>query len=757
MKRTHLMPNVEGPAAAFGCPGPVWLLRTSSGFVVQEQARPSLTISEAEIQASKLLEESFHQCSTGSRVALHQSAGHLRAWHAHAHGRGDSRSSSEDQLLDVVQAADYLNDPQTLDDASARLASQVFPTALKPPPPAHTHDAPAQAARSAAAAKVLEALPEHLAVLVLRAALRDIPPCVGRSMLSVSSVPFEERRALRMHAVMGLLPAPLQPLVVRAHDPAVDSAAALSLTHAGADAAAATARAAAQGLSTQLTALSLHATLKHEHMRARVGAGAQFTHEDVRAAVEAVSQPLGHLRYLESLTFCVVTQCRPLLCVHTLSDVLPRLTRLTHLNVSRSAGAGPGLRGLTRSLPALRTLRVLDLSRGSVDGNHQDKAQLQALGDALRALTMLSSLSLAQNKLEGWRWDALAPAAAALPLRRLDLEMCGLGDGFDLFSGVGAGVGAAFARLEEIVLSKNNFTLSAPEFLGRLPQLAHLAMTRLPLSVGAEEKLLQDLVANEALRLHVLKLGQCNSGPVALAALCCGLERWTTLRCVSLSWRRGEAAAALPEIAPWLAELPVLHELYLGYACMLNAAAVPESLGRLTGLTSLRMLWLQCGVEGARELACRLRELSGLRALEIWCNPGECEASGGEELAACMHALSHLTLLNLDSLMLEAAGAERLADCLACMSCLHELRLARNAITPNGAKALAPALRPLCVLRVLELSRNRLGDDGASVLATVLPTLTAMRQLGLGACGMSETGKAAVLRALPPCMQSVVV
>lgn len=607
--------------------------------------------------------------------------------------------------------------------------------------------------------QVLSALPGPLAVIVLRAALANMPPSIKRLTLSVSPVPFEEQRAMRMHAVMAALPGALQPLVLRAHDPAVDGAASLTLRHAGAPTAAAVARVAAAGLGTPLTALSLRASLKHPHMRERLGDGACFTHDDIRGAIGAVSEPLRHLQSLESLEFCVVNLCRPVLCVHTLAEVLPALTRLTHLDVGGSTVGGPGLRGLAQSLPALRMLRSLDLGRGGAEGagNQQDHAPLQALSGALRTLCALTSLSLAHNMLEGWRWEALAPGVAALPLRRLRLDMCGLRDGFDLFSGADGPRGSAFAELEDIDVSKNNFTLVAPELAGRLPRLTRLVMTRVPLSVGAEEQVLRDLLGNAAVKLEDLQLGQCNGAPGTVRMLCDALTRWTALRTVSLSWRRGEAAAALPEVAPCCAALPQLQELWLGYASMLVDAAVPEALGALTGLTSLRLLWMQCGVGGARALAGHLGALTRLCVLVVWCTAGECEAGSGEELASGMHALTALTHLSLDTVALGDAGTERLAEALACMSGMRELRLPRNMIAPAGATALAASLHATPALSVLELTRNRLGDLGAAALRGVLPRMARLRQLGLGGCDVSEDGKTAILRAVPGSVQSIVV
>lgn len=604
--------------------------------------------------------------------------------------------------------------------------------------------------------QAVDALPEHIALLTLRAALAAVPPSFTKWALAVSAVPHAERRGRRLLAVLCALPERLQPLVLRAHDPAVDAARSLTLVHADSDTAAAVMRAAAFGLSTHLTALTLRASLAPSHPPTHAEARARSKADGSVASLDAVSAPLAHLAKLESLEFCVVNRCAALQYMPTVAGMIPRLTRLTHLDISGAGAGAAGLRVLARSLPALRALQVLDVSHGGIEANDRDMPQLRAFAGGLRSLRSLTRLSLSHNSLRQGRWEMLAPAVSSLPLRALNLQMCGLRDDFDLFAGCEYDL-HAFECLEEINLSKNDLCKNSAAFLNSVPRLRRLTMTRLAITPEAEERLVEMLDKHPSSEMEVFKIGQCFGEPDAAAVLCRCIERWEGLRAFGISWRRGVARALLPGIVQHLTALPLLRELHIGYACLSTCDAVPEALGELTGLTSLRMLWMQCSAGAGAALSACVGALTALRTLSLWCATTECEPGCGEALVGGLAPLSQLTFLSLDTLNLKDDGAVVLAGVLTCMGGLHELQIPRNGIGPAGMKALANALPALRVLSVLELSRNHVGDAGAEALGVALRQMGALRMLGLGVCDVGPAGQSAVMRSLPNGLQNVVI
>ena len=141
----------------------------------------------------------------------------------------------------------------------------------------------------------------------------------------------------------------------------------------------------------------------------------------------------------------------------------------------------------------------------------------------------------------------------------------------------------------------------------------------------------------------------------------------------------------------------------------LSRQAVGE-LAKLTKLSSLGLVDLEIGDEGARALA----SLSNLTSLDLGNN-----GIGGEG-ARALASLSKLTSLHLRNNGIGAEGARALAS----LSNLTSLHLGDNGIGGEGARALAS----LSKLTSLHLWNNRIGAEGARALAS----LSKLTSLDLG-------------------------
>lgn len=593
-------------------------------------------------------------------------------------------------------------------------------------------------------------LPEHVAVYVLRAALATMPPRVRDGVPAKLSAPARDPAAHPVLALLAMLPPSLHPALLRAHAPAAGRPLSLTLPPCDFASAASAVTAVSRSFGAQLTSLTLQGVSPPQRNDVKEAA--------MHAGLEAVFSPLATLTSVERLSLRLADEetasawASPY--VHIISDALPAMSGLTFLRLTQRMEETRVVMALADKLPVLHALRGLDLSGCGLCGgpDQTTTAGLAALATALRTLGELTALSLARNPLGSPGWAALAPAAAALPLLTLDLEACKLFDPFALYGGAEAGAGA-FSQLQRLSLSGNRIRNLALQLGKRLPRLTHLHVTGMPLSAEAEERLMHALVANEALRLQALELGDCRGSAAATDALCRGLERWTGLHSLSLTWHPA-ATAALPQLLPQCAALPCLQALELRHVRFKTVADVPPEFAQCTGLTRLKISELGCNHDAAHAFVQALGGLGALRSVEITWNR---EAFGAGSAAALAHGVCQLTRLTRLKLRcaLGAAGAKQLVEGLACMHGMRDLSLSDTGIGAAAMVSLAPVLGALGVLSRLDLGGNRIRNDGAAALAAVLPRMHALRELSLRGCDLSAAAKQAVVRSAPEGMQAV--
>ena len=591
--------------------------------------------------------------------------------------------------------------------------------------------------------QVLQALPDGVATAMLRAALAVTPLHVraGPCALAGRHRHNAEARAHPVRTLLAILPPAFHPALLQAHAQPAHLPRSLTLPPCDPATATAAIHAVSRSFGTQLNSLTLQGIAPPARCDASCAA--------MVAELEAVWAPLASMTAIERLSISTPKEESTLEWVDAhvqgIASAFPALPHLTLLRLTLLMDDTRTVAALSAHLPALRTLRVLDLRDCGLGGGpcRADMGGLDALGTALGTLRALTYLSLALNPLGSAGWAALAPAAGALPLVALDLEACKLYDPFALHGGTAAGAGAAFAQLQQLQLSGNRLRNPAVHLSTGLPRLTQLQMSGLPLFRQAEERLLRALLAHESARLQVLALGDLRCGPAVADVLCQGVQRWTALHTLSLEWHP-HATAPLPRLLPRLAALPCLQALEMRRLCVKDESDVPEELGACTGLTRLKIAEMRCGCDASRALARSLAALTQLRSVEVTGKDETFGAGGGAALATALHSLKLVTRLKLRRVF-RAADANQLMQGLACMQSLRDLSLADNGIGPAEMTALVPVLGTLRVLRRLDLGGNRMQYQGAAALAAAMPCMSALRELYLRGCNLSDAAKRKVV------------
>ena len=162
-----------------------------------------------------------------------------------------------------------------------------------------------------------------------------------------------------------------------------------------------------------------------------------------------------------------------------------------------------------------------------------------------------------------------------------------------------------------------------------------------------------------------------------------------------------------------------------------SVASPVDKLRQLLGLTSLVLLRLGIGAEGAQAIAASLTCLTSLNL-----SNNDIGAKGAEAIAASLTGLTYLDLWNNN---IGAEGAKAIA---ASLTGLTSLNLGGNNIGDEGAKAIAASLTGLTYL---DLTNNNIGAEGAKAIAA---SLTGLTSLNLGGNDIGAAGAEAIAASL---------
>lgn len=595
--------------------------------------------------------------------------------------------------------------------------------------------------------QVLADLPPFITVTVLGSVLDSGAAC---GVTAEGGGPA--RSADRFSALLQGLPRSLHVPLLRAREPSIDASRSLSISHrdAAIDAASFNTAANTLWLRTQLTSLSLHS----------ICWDAVDPHDP--SAADPISK-LSTMTALRELQLTDADAAMPHVFTVALADALPALPSLARLSLAGTPRFKDSRRYLLSRLPVLRTLRSLDVSGCRIDGSSQSPCpeSVPELNAVLHALGDLTHLSVARNPLADGGWAALRRAAAALPLRRLELQHCDLTGAFRMFDADDEPPGVhAFAALEHLNLSGNADVCLVADVLSSVQRLTSLWLEGVGLCAGAtgRQRLLSDLGSRgphmaviRDLRAGWLEwTGEQGAGSeegtcLAKLACCSTPEGFTqgegrqvfasalplvlqpTLQYVDISASLGDGEAVLLTRA--LADLPLLTFLSV---CSNPLEDAPQreflrGIGMLTTLQSLKLMAEFKPLMSCHEadLARQRAEISAVNFHPLGAGFMLDDGSSGLETLERLECLQLVSWLNSRSLVC------RLARWLPRMPRLTDIALQREGLGAASLRYLVPALCLCKCMAALDLSVGALFWHRSEALEAGLPYMPALRTLSI--------------------------
>lgn len=597
--------------------------------------------------------------------------------------------------------------------------------------------------------QVLESIPSPLALLVLRSIfhLSRAPHLPDATLPGASS----RSASVQLAEILPFLPQPLQPLAIRAHDPAVDQHGTLNILDMSPDAAATiAAAAAASGLPLTAVVLQNVACMPVDHVQPQGVVGAQGML--CSALAELTTFPR-----LVSLTLSGVPPAVPCEHMPTLWSKLCSISGLTHLAITKCAHLGSADAGFASCLPWLTSLRSLSLSRCGLTSSRtaaceESNARLTALAAGLRYLSALQLLCFAHNPLTNAGLHILRPALATLPLRSLVLRNCmlELGEGVPLgHDAVGTTMSSCLTRLD----ISDNALSEAGHALGlrllQLQRLKHLHLRGLAADTSAQARLLNTLKSRQ-LRLAKLHLGKISKAQPVLQALCECLAQCPGLADAMLSFTQPVPfTSVLPSMTPDQMPLRHLRHLVLARVSLRDETSLllPEQ-AVLPQLVELALT----GVGGSQKgVSAFSAWLGGCTALEILSLETSREgAPGGADVAQVVGKLCRLRKLCLIGLEYSRPPRGVLAASLHELSGLQQLHLGGSGMAQQDWADVMATAGCLPSLEVLRAAEDKVGSGAVQELLRYLPGMTSLRELVLFRCGVTGSERRELVHALLP-------
>ena len=640
--------------------------------------------------------------------------------------------------------------------------------------------------------QALQNLPDNLAVLTVSAALSTSPPCVAthRSTHGARNAARSIRSQRGILNLLTQLPTPLHPLVLRAHDAAVDRAASLTLPIPDLRTAPAVMHVAATGLRLQLTSLVLRdiplcwSSAAHS-MRTR-GIPEATAHKalDAVTATAAMMPLLEELRLEfadvrpnrgrrggavgqlvatgESAFGAVWRWLRPGAAGHPppddLARVFDRLATLTRLDSFTlqvpDACAAPGraralAQAASSALPSMPLLTHLRLQMSL-----HDSETVCALSRRLPALAALCSLdlggcglSMGPSQTNARALRVLVAALRALrELTHLSLARNPLGArGWDMIAPVAAALPLQSLDLERCRFY-DPFALCRRAEPSESPRLSTLQRLRLSHNRARHPGL---HLAQQASRLTHLALAHLPLTAAAEDRLLAMLLEHPAPRLRVFEFGRCHASeAATAALGRCLEQWRSLQLLSLSWHVAAAAAPLAQLMPHLATLTCLQVLRLDSVILTVADVPVSFTRCVALTRLVL--QEVACGRDAADAFAPRLNALTNLRSLELtaDEVRFESGCGATMARGVSSLACLTHLKL-RCALGDVGAHHLACGLACMEGMHALYLADNGICAVGTLALAGALPALRVLSMLELSGNRVGDQGAAALSGVLP--------
>ena len=574
--------------------------------------------------------------------------------------------------------------------------------------PRHPHLPKYQTCKRALFLQALEALPDQLALSVMRA---------------VTHLP----------ALFAALPPRLHPAALRAHHPSIDSHHSLLLTYP-----------TIGTLHHTMHALSDLGNLTAITLRMRPhGSG---NPEDMLPQ-EFLDHAL-RLPHLEDVCMEDWRLLRPPLVAASRAEPLATAAAAATAPLTRLAlrNSTVSMQALAPRFSTLRTLRMLEVAAASRHDTSGQRCRMVpddvvALARHISELTALEDLSLEQNNVvpEDWSWIAVALATLT---RLRAVNVAGLqipadvmfcvhdAEGSPPVDSDSAVVSPVWQGIESLNISGNLVCTRKPwlwRALAEMPRLTRLSVADVPMERGVFVNLAEALQAGRAARKDCSESGTAGGeGSMHLGG---GGKGPAPFPLVSLDVS-GCRIVWGSAFETCMREWSGLQRLVASGTGRLQRMGVPGQ-----GLTAGR----------APQAARGLVHVPHLQELVLSDHTG-LGAQGLKALAPALGGLTALTVLDISRCHVGADGAAALCPELARLGRLEVLKLAANKVGSRGAGELLAAVVACTRLREVDLARNEVGDGVAVVVKAQLALLQALERLDLRGNNFREAK--AALRAL---------
>jgi Ran GTPase-activating protein (RanGAP) involved in mRNA processing and transport len=391
---------------------------------------------------------------------------------------------------------------------------------------------------------------------------------------------------------------------------------------------------------------------------------------------------------------------------------LGSLSSLTRLRVGSNALGEAGCLSLGSTLEKLVLLTELDISRVTVELGQGAHGGADAIAKALRGLTQLQTLRIANNAVRAEGAERVCRALAS------SSALCSIDLGLNQLGSCGATVLAEHLPtlwgLETLKAPENAFGSDGGRALGaglaRLSRLTLLDLRCNDLGPAGGEAVLDGLAVSAAtagptlstLDLRNNGVGADVGAGTAGAEQLAWLDRFARLSglvTLSLAANNLDHAGGLLVVAA-IAHHSGLSELDLGDNALGSdcGQAISEELGRLPALRTLFLEGNSLGREGAGAVVSQLGVLATIATLDLRDN--RLGPDGGIAVGGVLSRLTALRELDLEGNALESLGGDAVASGVAGLKFLEALDLRHNSLGPEGCSSVQAILSHLGSLRL---------------------------------------------------------
>ncbi|CAE7340284.1 NLRC3 [Symbiodinium sp. CCMP2456] len=497
---------------------------------------------------------------------------------------------------------------------------------------------------------------------------------------------------------------------------------------------------------------------------------AAFTH---RSDAEEVKK-LQFKVFLQKVSECVeaLFEHLPEGQLGQLAKALPYFKKLKVLRLRAFKVGRAEAEKFAKALACNKTIRELEISRLSFSYKHENGFLWEAIAEALKCNSTLTSINLESSDIGAEGCKAIGEALKTnSTLTSINLAWYFIGEG-----GAKAICEALKynSTLTSINLESNDINAEGGKAIGQAFKTnstltsINLQATGMGREGGEGAKAIAEALKSNS-TLNSIQLAHNRIDDEGGKAIGEALKSNSTLTSINLEGNRiGEAGGKA--IGEALKSNSTLTSIQLAYNCIDDEGgkAIGEALKSNSTLTSINLAGNDISEQVLAEMqkSCLLTDSWSAEAastapapeagmdwtgkvrieelaerLKVRCNPSKLNLEGSgllvgiveqvEAIAEALKTNSTLTSINLAWYFIGEGGAKAICEALKCNSTLTSINLEHNDINAEGGKAIGQALKTNSTLTSINLQVNGLGVEGGKALAEALNSNTTVCEIEL--------------------------